>query len=213
MATITEQRRQREKENLRRAILDAARELFVVEGFENVSMRKIAERIEYSPTTIYLHFEDKDAILAALCQEGFQLMATSLEALDDIADPLERLREGGRRYLRFAQEQPQYYAIMFEMKANALEGDMTRKTESFGFRCFNFILRCVLEGIEKGQMKPSAHPMVMAHSIWAAMHGASSLTLSGRLGLLPPEMHPAFYENLLEIIQRGLITAPNPAPK
>ena len=209
--TITEQRRQREKENLRRAILDAARELFVVEGFENVSMRKIAERIEYSPTTIYLHFEDKDAILAALCQEGFLLMASSLEALDSMEDPIARLREGGRQYIRFAQEQPQYYAIMFEMKSNALEHDPTKKTESSGFRCFSFILRCVLEGVEKGRIRANAHPMVIAHSIWASMHGAASLTLSGRLGLLPPESHPAFYENLLEIIERGLTAGVNPA--
>jgi AcrR family transcriptional regulator len=207
--TPTQQRRQREKENLRRAILDAARELFISEGYDNVSMRKIAEKIEYSPTTIYLHFQDKSEILKALCDEGFLLMAACLEGVNSIEDPVERLREGGFRYIQFAKQQPQYYVIMFEMQDNALEMDMAKKTESAGYRCFSFMMRCILEGIDQRIITPSAHPLVLTHSIWAGVHGAASLTLSGRLGMLPQELHQAFYDNLLELSIRGL-TAPAP---
>jgi len=69
----SKQRREREKEALRQDILDAARELFVEEGYDNVSMRRVAEKIEYSPTTIYLYFEDKASLLYAICEETFRV--------------------------------------------------------------------------------------------------------------------------------------------
>ena len=75
------ERRAREKELLRRQILSAARELFVNEGYESVSMRKIAERIEYSPTTIYLYFEDKADLLDSVCQETLLSLLNTLEQL------------------------------------------------------------------------------------------------------------------------------------
>src|SRR5437868_7223920 len=91
------ERHERDREAVSRAILDAARELFVSEGYQNVSMRKIAERIEYSPAAIYSYFESKDDIFFALAEEGFRLLGDpddpvrqrKLEALP----PLERLRE------------------------------------------------------------------------------------------------------------------------
>src|SRR5213592_2311923 len=68
------ERQERDREAVRRAILDAARELFVVEGYSNVSIRKIAERIEYSPAAIYSYFPCKDDIFFALAEEGFRLL-------------------------------------------------------------------------------------------------------------------------------------------
>ena len=68
------ERQERDREAVRRAILDAARELFVAEGFQNVSIRKIAERIEYSPAAIYGYFPSKDDIFFALAEEGFRLL-------------------------------------------------------------------------------------------------------------------------------------------
>ena len=68
------ERQEREREAVSRAILDAARELFVAEGYHNVSIRKIAERIEYSPAAIYSYFPSKDDIFFALAEEGFRLL-------------------------------------------------------------------------------------------------------------------------------------------
>src|ERR671939_111330 len=94
------QRRAREKEILRQEILDAARELFVNEGYENVSMRRIAEKIEYSPTTIYLYFEDKAALLFAICEETFAKLAKKLETIvRQTQDPVEALKKGCRAYI------------------------------------------------------------------------------------------------------------------
>ena len=70
------ERRVREKEVVRGKILDAARELFVAEGYEAVTMRKIAQAIEYSPTAIYLHFRDKEAVINAICDTDFLKLAT-----------------------------------------------------------------------------------------------------------------------------------------
>src|ERR687885_1755275 len=78
-----QERRAREKQELRQEILDAARELFIREGFENVSMRKIADKIEYSPTTIYLHFQDKADLLDCICEETLGKLQQRLAAIGE----------------------------------------------------------------------------------------------------------------------------------
>src|SRR5438105_12297529 len=111
------ERQERDREAVSRAILDAARELFVAEGFQNVPIRKIAERIEYSPAAIYGYFPSKDDIFFALAEEGFRLLSNAddpehrdrLEALD----PLPRLHATFWRFYEFSRDQPQYFALMF----------------------------------------------------------------------------------------------------
>src|SRR5438876_4525270 len=91
------ERQERDREAVSRAILDAARELFVTEGYRNVSIRKIAEKIEYSPAALYGYFPSKDDIFYALADEGFRLLHTSdnAEAMDaalEKLEPIERIR-------------------------------------------------------------------------------------------------------------------------
>src|SRR6058998_1532911 len=111
------ERQERDREAVRRAILDAARDLFVNEGYQNVSIRKIAERIEYSPAAIYSYFPSKDDIFFALAEEGFRLLgdpgaAPALTELNALA-PLERLRVIFGRLYQFSRQHPQYFALMF----------------------------------------------------------------------------------------------------
>src|SRR5258705_4976402 len=111
------ERQQREREAVRQAILNAARELFVTEGYRNVSMRKIAERIEYSPAAIYSYFASKDDIFFALAEEGFRLLGDPAgpehrEQLDRLA-PLERIRAIFWRWYEFSRQHPQYFELMF----------------------------------------------------------------------------------------------------
>ena len=102
-----QERKAREKEQLRRQILDAARELFVTEGYENVSMRKIADKIEYSPTTIYLYFKDKAELLSAVCRETLLNFLSTLEMLSrDMSNPVKTLRKSGRAYVEFGLKYP-----------------------------------------------------------------------------------------------------------
>src|SRR6516162_10889190 len=107
------ERREREKKELRSKILDAARELFAQQGYDAVTMRKIAERIEYSPTAIYLYFKDKDALIADLCRNDFVAFAERFLEFTAVSDPVERLRRIGRAYLSFAADYPQHYKLMF----------------------------------------------------------------------------------------------------
>src|ERR1700720_2414381 len=108
------ERRDREKSETRDKILDAARELFVSEGYENVSMRRVAEKIEYSPTTIYLYFEDKASLLYAICEETFARLAKRMEAITRETDePIAGLRAGCRAYVDFGLKNPNHYKVTF----------------------------------------------------------------------------------------------------
>jgi AcrR family transcriptional regulator len=107
------ERKSRQKQALRERILDAARRIVVREGFAALSMRKIADAIEYSPATLYLHFASRDDIARALCAEGYaQLLATFVPLLQ-IADPAERLKALGRAYVAFGVEHPETYRLIF----------------------------------------------------------------------------------------------------
>src|SRR5215470_3999127 len=100
-------RRADHKESVRRVILDAARELFACEGYGNVSLRKIARRIGYTPMALYVHFRDKSEILDCICEETFAAFRANAERLDRLAlPPRERLAAGLRSYVEFGVEHP-----------------------------------------------------------------------------------------------------------
>src|SRR5438093_5685392 len=110
------ERQERDKAAVQWSILDAARDLFVAEGYQNVSIRKIAERIEYSPAAIYGYFPSKDDIFFALAEEGFRLLHRIARKEDDArrtTDPIARVREIFWHLYEFSREQPEYFALMF----------------------------------------------------------------------------------------------------
>src|SRR6185503_3035401 len=100
-----------EKEDVQRRILDAARELFATVGYEAVTMRQIAERIEYTPTAIYFHFRDKGELFRRLCQEDFGKLEARFKVLARVGDPVERLRMLSRAYIAFALDHPHHYRL------------------------------------------------------------------------------------------------------
>src|ERR1700720_3810979 len=116
------ERHERDREAVSRAILDAARDLFVAEGYGNVSIRKIAERIEYSPAALYGYFPSKDDIFYALAEEGFRLLyarddAAARDAALDKLEPIDRIRAILWRLYEFSREHPQYFELMFVDRA------------------------------------------------------------------------------------------------
>ena len=125
------ERQERDRETVARAILDAARHLFVTHGYHEVSIRKIAERIEYSPAAIYGYFPSKDDIFFALAEEGFRLLfqygGTPRPVSDD---PAETLRAMFLRYYEFSKEHPEYFALMFLDRSVPR---ISRDWERFGF--------------------------------------------------------------------------------
>jgi len=172
------ERREREKETMRQEILDAARELFADEGYESVSMRKIAEKIEYSPTTIYLYFEDKSAVLFALCQETFSRLVEANQKLSqDVSDPLECLTKGLKGYIRFGLKYPNDYKVTFVMHPPDIHKHMQPKMEdSMGMRAFSFITTLVQACVEEGKFKP-VDVELTSQALWAACHGITSLLI------------------------------------
>ena len=108
------ERRAREKTELRQDILDAAREIFVAEGYDALTMRGVARRIEYSPTTIYLYFKDKSELIQAICDESFGKLIARLEELaGKHTDPLDYLEAGLRAYVDFGLKHPSHYYATF----------------------------------------------------------------------------------------------------
>jgi AcrR family transcriptional regulator len=107
------ERKNRQKQALRERILDAARRIVMREGFAALSMRKIAEAIEYSPATLYLHFASRDEIAQALCAEGYAQLLETFVPLAGIADPAERLKALGRAYVAFGVAHPETYRLIF----------------------------------------------------------------------------------------------------
>jgi AcrR family transcriptional regulator len=168
-------RRERLKQELRDEIITAARDLFVTEGYANVSIRKVAERVGCAPGTIYLHFEDKDSILSAICVETFAKLNKRMEAIrNDQGDPLERLRRGGRAYVQFGLDHPYHYLVTFGLTGAArFKGQEARAAGQASFDCMR---QCVRLCVEAGQLRNDDVEEV-AQSLWACMHGAVMLLI------------------------------------
>lgn len=172
-------RRQQEKENLRQEILDAARELFVAEGYESVSMRKIAERIGYSPTTIYLYFKDKSELLHEICESTFSKLSDQIEASwFGTSDPLERMRAGLLAYIRFGLDNPHHYdVVLISPKEKHLNNKAYTYENSMGKRAFELLVKSVVECLDAGVIR-NADVALTAQTLWAGMHGVTSLLIS-----------------------------------
>src|SRR5678816_1832923 len=121
MKSATEIRSPREqyRESLRRSILDAAREAFVRDGYDGVSMRKVAEKVGCTHGNLYLHFADKEALFEALVTESFDRFGDELRRRSGAAlggDPVEILRRAGRAYVEFGVANPSIYEFAFLLR-------------------------------------------------------------------------------------------------
>lgn len=172
-----QERRAREKKELRQEILDAARDLFVHEGYENVSMRKIADKIEYSPTTIYLYFQDKADLLDCICEETMSRLVRKQTVLaQTVFDPVERLRLGLRAYIEFGLKHPNHYKVTFMMLQPVAEGANCRSRD-MGKRAFHH-LRTTLALCVEQHLLEVADIETSAQALWATIHGITSLLIT-----------------------------------
>lgn len=168
------ERRARHKASLRTQILDAARELFARDGYEAVTMRRVASAIEYSPTAIYLHFEDKQTLFSAICDETFTTLVRRLERLHRrTPDPLAFLRQGLLTYVAFGLEHPSHYTVAFMG---------SRRTETYEFegsagaKAFGVLHAAVQAAVDAGALN-SPNVNATAQALWAAAHGVVSLLI------------------------------------
>lgn len=185
------ERRLREQAQRHRLILATAREMAETEGWDNVTTRRLADRIEYSQPVLYQHFKNKDAIIYAVAQEGLAELAAALRAARlGVADPHGALRAVARAYADFAARGPVLYQAMLVLEAGTAPpgGEPTPQP-----------LLEVLGEIEEA-VRPLAgdrDPRVLAEVVWSAWHGLATLTHGGRLG---PEATPERMAVLAEVL-------------
>ncbi len=177
----TKERRERERLETRDLILDAARELFLSEGYERVSMRRLAEKIEYSPTAIYVHFVDKEELFRELCHRDFARLAEALQQIGNQPDPVERLRQLGRGYIEFGVQYPNHYKLMF-MTPHPCDGLDERDREVKGNPekdAYAFLKLTVQAAIDGGRLRPELNDAeLVAQTLWAGVHGVISLHIA-----------------------------------
>ncbi|MCS6886352.1 MAG: TetR/AcrR family transcriptional regulator [Acidobacteriota bacterium] len=177
----TKERRERQRRMLRQEILNAARELFAKEGYDNVSMRKIAEKIDYSPTTIYLHFKDKAELLRCICDETFENLLEIMRSLKNSCDdPVVCLRKALRAYIEFGLSHPNHYKVAFIVHPGYLEDlDHYTRESSKGRQAFEELMSKVVECIQQGRFLKLDAKMV-SQGLWAGIHGITSLLIVHR---------------------------------
>lgn len=173
------ERKIKHKEDLKQSILDAAKKLFLEDGYEATSIRKIAAEIEFSPTTIYLYYKDKHEIAHALHQEGFKILGESFKVLAHVEHPFERLKAMGRLYMQFALENKDFYELMFVMKEplEHLEDDCAWEE---GSQAFNTLLDTIKSCQETGYFK-NFETTAFGLLVWSTMHGLCALKINNHL--------------------------------
>jgi AcrR family transcriptional regulator len=178
MKSVT--RRKQQQVELRAKILDAARELFVTHGVEAVSMRKVAEKIGYTATTLYNHFEDKDALLRALCESDFGAFHESFARIGTIPDPIDRLRKLGQVYIEFSLRYPSHYRFMFMTPHPARESGDCEEVDhgDTDQDAYEFVRSTVVEALAAGRFGGDYRdPDLLSQVFWSGVHGVVSLQL------------------------------------
>ena len=173
------ERKARQKKFLRQEILDAASELFVKEGYEQVSMRRIADRIEYSPTTIYLYFKDKSELLEQVCHEAFSRLSLLLKRiLEQPGDPVDHLKKGLIAYVHFGVENSHQYRATFMMpKPDDFDKRKYHKPDSPGMQAFDFLRRSVQSCKASGRLRVDDVELA-SQMLWCGIHGVTSLLIT-----------------------------------
>jgi AcrR family transcriptional regulator len=174
------ERRERERQALRERILDAAREMFVAQGYDAVTMRAIARRIEYSPTAIYFHFADKESLFQELCRVDFLRLGGLFARIARVADPLERLRALGQAYVEFALQHPQHYRLMFMTPGPGGQSDAALAHKGNPEEdAYGLLRQTVAEAVERGLLRPElADVDEVSQLVWAGVHGIVSLHIA-----------------------------------
>jgi AcrR family transcriptional regulator len=175
------ERREREKSEVRDKILDAARELFIAEGYEGVSMRKVADKIEYTPTTIYGYFADKEDLFRQLCHEDFARLAESFQSAAMPADVIERINQIGRIYIDFGLKYPNHYTLMFMTPhpgpaLDEIDQEIKGNPE---VDAYAFLKYTIQQAIDEGRFREQFQDAeLISQTLWAAVHGVIALHIA-----------------------------------
>ncbi len=173
------ERKERDKQEMRFKILETAKQIFIEEGFEKASIRAIADRIEYSPATIYLYFKDKNELFFSVHEMGFEKLIFEMTiAIEGITDPVDELRARGFAYMKFAFQNPEMYDLMFIQNA-PMESMKNSDSWACGHRCFMLMCETIQRCIDTKTLRIN-NLYIAAMSIWSFMHGLVSLKIRNR---------------------------------
>jgi AcrR family transcriptional regulator len=196
-------RREREKEEMRQRILDAAHAIFKEKGYDGLNIRNIAEAIEYSPATIYLYYKDKNEIYFDLQYEGSIALRNHVLPAADIEDPMKRLEDFGRRYIDFGLNHPDWYDLLF-ITRKPMEHIENQDCWKLGTATHSFFLETVQACVDRRYFK-STDSDTIAYLLWCYAHGLVSLFVRERMRMYDiekrPELAKASFEMLMKIIQ------------
>ena len=168
-----------QRQQLRSSIIDAARQLFVERGVEAVTMREIAKAIGYSPTALYLHFEDREAILQAICDTDFLALAKGMQTILQEPDLVKRLNLLAHGYAQFALSHPNHYRLMFmtprvcDPEASSLQKE---NTEQDAYAQLKLVVQAAFDA--KLFRPELTNFELIAQTLWAGTHGVCSLQIA-----------------------------------
>ncbi|MBP6827036.1 MAG: TetR/AcrR family transcriptional regulator [Saprospiraceae bacterium] len=191
-------RKEREKEEMRSLILDAALRIFREKGYEGVSIRNIAEAIEYSPATIYLYYKDKSEIFFALQFEAAALKRDHLLPAALVENPWDRLIEFGRRYIDFGMKHPDLYDLLFITRI-PMESIENQDCWKLGIATHSFFVETVQACVDARYFK-STDTEVIAYTLWCHAHGLVSLFIRERMRMYPVEKRPELAKKSFDMI-------------
>ncbi len=195
------ERKIKDKEKIKGKILQAAIKLFAKEGYENVSMRKLSEKIQYSPGTIYLHYKDKESILFELHTIAFQKFYEALSESNSEKNPIKKLELMGHNYLEFAWQNPEYYDLMFIN--NCVSDSIAKEAEWIGMDSYGLLHQTIADCAEHGYIsKKDVEPATF--SMWAFVHGIASLVIKKRIPPIKREELNQLIEGSLKFLVNTL---------
>jgi len=190
------EKRAKHKEEFRREILDSAKELFVNDGYDKFSMRKLAERIGYSPTTIYLCFKGKDDLLLAISEEFFGNFWAELNRIRSVSqDPVEALRKSFIYFMEFGLKNPNQYKVIF-FTTSVCGNEEFHQRDSMKQNVLLAFKDMVLDCIKAGRFRELDEDVIMT-SLAVASHGLVTMTLS----------NPNIADGKLDIVTRTMVDA------
>ena len=191
----------RGRDDLKRAILDAARRLCLSDGIDGVSARKIARKVGCSPSAIYLYYRNVDEVLHHLRMEGHAVLSRYFAEVDGSLSPRRRLREMSEAYFRFGREHPYDYELMFLHRFKEVPGREFVNQEIFTLLQVRDVVK---DGVDAGEIRRDLDPLVIANGIWLQVHGFTSLAIAGLLLQTAPGLEDRLLEGVLESIDRWI---------
>ena len=199
-------RQQREKEKLRKKILNTASKMLLKDGYEKLSMRKIAEKIEYSPTAIYLYFKDKEDLVFNIIEDGFAVFVKKFDKISKSKnDAVTRLKSGLKVYIETGMGIPELYRIMFlnnyHQQISNLDDCAPLENGAMNERAFHFLINSISDVVKEKKLK-HIDVNLTGQIFWSSIHGLTSLLITQKGFPWFPE--DQLIDNLIDTLMKTL---------